>query len=645
MGSPLLVMYGSQTGNSRMVAKEIGETAAKHGHAVRVIGMDEFKKVNWEEEPNLVCICSSTGNGDPPDNAEKFFRFCKKKTTPPVFAKTRFAVCALGDSNYEEFCLVGKEIDRHLARLGGTRFLKRCDVDEVDGIETHVEPWSARLFDALRALPPVESQPEVATGSPAVSPQPPPPPHTAPTVEGKGDEEEAAAEEEAVGRSAAAPLLARVTTARWLSSDTSATDPKRVLHVELDVREGGGWVSGFEPGDALGVLPANAPAEVLALLEHLGLDPSAPLEVGGAPPAHLRASTGAPLTCRDAFSTRLDIGSVSVWPPLPLLKLLHASLCAREALRPEIESAGDALLRTLVATAAAGGAQGRQAHARLQRERAPLLELLQRLECTPPVAQLVDCLPPLAPRYYSISNAASADEGKVHLCLSVVSYTTEGIDGRRCQRAGLASSMIARVCAPLLDGAKPAEPVMLSVYRREPSGNELRLPASPSTPVLMVGPGTGIAPFRSFLQQRRFKWSRGKLGPCHLFFGCRAEHVDFLYGAELRAMASSGALSLHTAFSRSREACSAGTWRGVRLNIPYVQDLIEEQASTVANLLFTQASGGHFYVCGDGQSMANDVHEALCRVTAAQLSISLSEAEERLKSLAAEGRYCREIWN
>ncbi|KAL3904867.1 MAG: hypothetical protein SGPRY_011128, partial [Prymnesium sp.] len=96
----------------------------------------------------------------------------------------------------------------------------------------------------------------------------------------------------------------------------------------------------------------------------------------------------------------------------------------------------------------------------------------------------------------------------------------------------------------------------------------------------MVGPGTGLAPFRSFLQQRRFKWSRSKLGPCHLFFGCRAEHVDFLYGTELRAMASSGALSLHTAFSRSREAASAGSWRGVRINIPYVQDLIEENAAT-----------------------------------------------------------------
>jgi len=207
--------------------------------------------------------------------------------------------------------------------------------------------------------------------------------------------------------------------------------------------------------------------------------------------------------------------------------------------------------------------------------------------------------------------------------------------------------MIARLTAPLLNpppaGAPPAPRVVLPVYRREPSGNELRLPSAPSTPVLMVGPGTGLAPFRAFLQQRRFAWPRSKLGPCHLFFGCRAEHVDFLYGAELRAMASSGALSLHTAFSRSRESCSSGSWRGARLNIPYVQDLIEEEAATVADLLFSQ--GGHLYICGDGQSMATDVHEALRRVAASELGITAAAAEKRLEALAEEGRYCREIWN
>ena len=136
-------------------------------------------------------------------------------------------------------------------------------------------------------------------------------------------------------------------------------------------------------------------------------------------------------------------------------------------------STTDAALRAEIATASAGGPNGRAAHARLQAEKPPLLELMRRLDCVPPVKELADCLPPLAPRYYSITNAAAADVGKVHLCLSVVTYSTVGIDGTHHERSGLASNMIARLCTPLLDSSAPAAPVRLAVYRREPSGNEL----------------------------------------------------------------------------------------------------------------------------------------------------------------------------
>ena len=101
-GEPVLVLYGSQTGNARMIAKELCDKAVEKGYAARCVGMEDWNKIEWEDEPNLVCVCSVTGNGDPPENAEKFYRFIKKRTSPQRFSKTRFTVCCLGDSNYEE---------------------------------------------------------------------------------------------------------------------------------------------------------------------------------------------------------------------------------------------------------------------------------------------------------------------------------------------------------------------------------------------------------------------------------------------------------------------------------------------------------------------------------------------------------------
>ena len=147
--SPVLVLYGSQTGNSREIAKEVCAEALSRGHQSRVLGMERFKEFEFSASEFVVLVVSSTGNGDAPDNADKFYRYCKRKTTPPVFANVPFAVVSLGDSNYEQFCEVGRQFDKHLERLGGARALKRCDVDEVEGIETFVDPWKQKLWDAL----------------------------------------------------------------------------------------------------------------------------------------------------------------------------------------------------------------------------------------------------------------------------------------------------------------------------------------------------------------------------------------------------------------------------------------------------------------------------------------------------------------
>ena len=674
MKQRVLFFYASQTGNARGLAKEWADMAVERGYDARSLGMEAYKTVTFEEEPVIIVVASSTGNGDCPDNGDKFFRQCKRKTTSQFLTSSRFAVCALGDSNYDAFCAVGKEFDKHFERLGGQRLLKRCDVDEVEGLETFIDPWLETLWKELAKITSAadSSVPAAARRDDAASDQSPPAQPVggeaaAPIAvqEGATGIEADTDADDVIGRSASQPLRAPIVAARWLTAAppgaqaVGAEGARRVLHVEVDVRAGGEAMR-FEPGDALGVLPTNEPDAVDAVIQALGLGAAAdgpvPAAAGGLP-AHLQRCA----SVRAALSNCVDIGSVSVWPPLPLLKLLHSAPAA-PARTP------NAPLVDLVQRAVKGGTEGRKAHGTLQRQRASLCELLVGLGCRPPLGTLLDTLPPLSPRYYSIASAPAADQGRMHLCLSVVEYSTKGVDGQVVARRGVASNMIARQCEPLLAAKLPSavgtdakangrqpngssngsasgavQGPSLLVFRREASGHELRLPSDPAAPIVMVGPGTGLAPFRGFLQQRRYGWARKQLGPCHLFFGCRARDVDFLYGDELGAMAATGALTLHTAFSREGEPTTAGAWRGARIGVDYVQDLIETNASVVAELLFQRR--GRLYVCGDGQAMASDVHAALVRVTASELHLSTDEAEAKLAALVADGRYSREIWN
>ena len=135
-----LFLYATQTGNSKGVATDMCEQTCAAGHDARVLGMEHFKTVDFDAETNVIVVASCTGNGDCPDNGDKFYRLVKRKSTPMMMNNINFAVCSLGDSNYDAFCAVGKEFDKHFERLGGKRILKRVDVDEVEGIETFVEP-------------------------------------------------------------------------------------------------------------------------------------------------------------------------------------------------------------------------------------------------------------------------------------------------------------------------------------------------------------------------------------------------------------------------------------------------------------------------------------------------------------------------
>ncbi|GGS97036.1 bifunctional reductase [Streptomyces tanashiensis] len=349
---------------------------------------------------------------------------------------------------------------------------------------------------------------------------------------------------------------------------------KEVREFAFDTRDG---ELAYEAGDALGVWPVNGAGLVAEWLALTGLDPAGPVDLGD----------GTPLPFEEALRSRLDISRISP----ELLRFLAARTGSHELKR---------LLRPDNKEALAKWSWGRQA-----------ADVVAAFPVRASAAEWTAALGRLRPRLYSISSSPLAHPGEVRLTVSVVRYTNDlGRDRRG-------------VCSTYLADRADDGPVQVFV-RRSPG---FRPPADPSTPMVMVGPGTGVAPFIGFLQDRL---ARGHTAPNWLFFGEQHEATDFYHRRELEAYLESGHLDrLDLAFSRDRR------------NKVYVQDRMRENGARLWQWL---RDGAHFYVCGDAERMAKDVDRALRDVVAAHGGMDADEAAAYVRRLAADKRYVRDVY-
>ncbi|MEL3927549.1 assimilatory sulfite reductase (NADPH) flavoprotein subunit [Aeromonas enteropelogenes] len=349
---------------------------------------------------------------------------------------------------------------------------------------------------------------------------------------------------------------------------TGRDSTKDIRHIEINLEESG---IAYQPGDALGIWfdnDADLVGEVLALANLSGDEPTAHGDLRSALTRHFEL-------------TRLHGGFITGL----------AEISDNAALK---DLAGDkAQVNALVASA-------------------QVVDVLKRFPASLSADQLIALLRPLIPRLYSIASAQSEVEEEVHLTVGVVRYPQE--DGT--VRNGGASSYLA-------DRLPEDAEVRVFVEHND----NFRLPANPDTPVIMVGPGTGIAPFRAFLQERE---AQGADGKNWLFFGNPHFTQDFLYQVEWQRYVKSGLLSkISLAFSRDQA------------NKIYVQDRLREAGLELYQWL---EAGAHFYVCGDANHMAKDVQEALLDVIAEHGQKSREEAEEYLSELRRAKRYQRDVY-
>lgn len=543
----LTIVYGSQTGNARRVAEKLAGEARASGLPVRLVRADAYRTSDLKKEKFLYLVISTHSEGDavePPDDSRGFYEFLMGKRAPQL-AELSYGVLALGDSSYVDFCGIGRRIDERLAELGAQRLLGRADADvDVDYVAT---PWSQEALEqAKRRLAPQQAPASVAPGAEVLTLHPAHAPW-----------------------SRERPYLAEVLVNQRIVGSGSEKD---VRHIELSLA---GSSLHYQPGDALGVWPTQAPELVQRIVQTLALDGDTAVTHGG---------ETLPLSEWLAHRRELTV----------LTRPFVAALAERgghDALKALLQPAGNAELSKLL-----------NSH--------QLIDLLRAWPATWDAAALVAALRPLAPRMYSIASSQAQVDEEVHLTVARVRFDKEGE-----ARWGVGS----RYLCDAEEGAQV--PVFIEANER------FRLPADGARDVIMVGPGTGVAPFRAFVQQRQ---NDGASGRNWLFFGNPHRHSDFLYQSEWLQAVKEGALAqLDVAFSRDQA------------DKVYVQQRLREHGREVWQWL---QDGAHFYVCGDAERMAGDVQRALVEIAAEHGGKTPEDAAAWVQTLLLEGRYARDVY-
>jgi len=373
------------------------------------------------------------------------------------------------------------------------------------------------------------------------------------------------------------PFPARLVENRRLNGPGSDKDTR---HLVIDLAGSG---IAYGAGDSLGVYPTNDPRAVDAVLRLLGASGEEPVQLPRDP---------APVSLREALASRLSLAGPT-----------------RKTVQFLAEKATDVAEHKRLAALLAADATDRLAAYLAERE---FIDLLEEYPSARPTAQeLVEQMRRLVPRLYSIASSPRRHRDQVHLLVAVVRYVTN-----RRPRLGVCSTFL----ADRAEVGRTPVPVFVA-------SSHFRLPEDDAVDVIMVGPGTGLAPFRAFLQERE---ARGATGRSWLFFGDQRRASDFLYEDELAAWQARGSLHrLDTAFSRDQA------------HKIYVQDRMLENA---AELWAWLQRGACLYVCGDARRMAKDVDQTLHRIVAEHGGLDAVATTEFVKALKRDRRYQRDVY-
>lgn len=597
-GGNIVVFYGSQTGTAEEFAVRLAKESARYGMKALVADPEECdieELTNLNTLPNSLAIfCVATyGEGDPTDNALDLNEWLQNTTVD--LNGLNYAVFGLGNKTYEHFNAFGKYIDKRLAELGANRVHELGMGDDDANIEEDFITWKEQLWSSVCSLFNVQLSGEDINLRQY-------------ELEVHNDLPKEAIYVGEIARlgsyrkqrppfDAKNPFLAPIVVNRELyKGDRSC------MHVEFDLV---GSKIRYEAGDHLAIYPQNDSSIVNKLGELLKVDLDTVISLKN---VDEDSSKKNPFPCPCSYRTALThYVDICHTPRTHVLKEL-ADYATNEADKE--------MLKKMSSSTDEGKALYSEWIIKSARSIVHVLEDLP--SCKIPLDHLLEFMPRLQPRYYSISSSPKINPERVSITAVLVEY--KSFTGR----------IVRGVTTGWLKTMDPNGNHVAPCFVRR---SQFKLPTKSQVPILMIGPGTGLAPFMGFIQERQWMLDQGKpLGEAILYYGCRKQAEDYLYEQELAASLKSGALTkLYAAFSRDQP------------EKVYVTHLLKQNKKELWNLI--EEKKGHIYICGDARNMARDVRDIILSTIMEESGKTSQEADAYIKRMEVQRRYSADVWS
>lgn len=512
------IVYGTETGNAKRTATELAAKAKKNHFLVKLASLDQYRLTDLTKEENLLVVISTQGDGEPPVAAQKFYDHIHHNGFR--LDNLKYSVLALGDTSYPLFCKTGEEVDTQLQKLGGKRLVpvQKCDLD----YEADADKWFNEVMTTLQSntTTTVPTQKQHTSGIKLGNKQ--------------------------------------IHSGKVLTNTNLNDIGSRHIthHIELEA-EG----VDYQPGDSIGIVPANSVEKVNQVLSLLPLAETQMVK-------HKEAN----YTVRD-----LLIGKVNIHYLHERVINKYASIVKQEI--PETKMDLLDLLKIY-----------------------PVTNAEQSLE-------VLESLPAQSPRIYTIASSPGAHAGEIHLTVEKDTFLVGG-------------EMKTGTCSDYLISKQPDESVDFFVQKNK----RFRLPEADKD-IIMIGPGTGIAAFRSFLSERD---AIGATGRNWLFFGESRFVSDFLYQTEIQDWFATGVLSKVSLAFSDEQPKGLFVWH----------KLLEQGKELFAWI----QSGAHIYVCGQKSPMSLEVEKAVLQIVETYSGLSATETMAYFEKLKSEGRYAKDVY-